>query len=327
MNKKEITLKNCKEIIKKLLENENSWPFMEPIEPERFGLEDYFKIIKKPMDLGTIKRKLETGKYDKPSEVLEDIQLIWDNVYLYYKKNTTMYDYAKKLEDETKQRIQNIEEGIPLKITPRKKKKESDFCGVCNKGGNLLICDGGCLQAFHFRCVGLSGAPKTSTWYCDKCKEIFRTRIPKSTKLTTLSNSTIVTTTTITNNPTIKIDFNNIMKSTSNIVKLLPGYNNVPSSIPTSTFIQKRLMIPDEPTEGPWSSEILEQQKLFEEKTLQHLWNSMTLEQKIKRRKIEEEEIQKDKMYFDPYWCIWRPKSKVELIANLEKSIVYQERE
>jgi hypothetical protein len=34
-----------------------------------------------------------------------------------------MYDYAKKLEDETKQRIQNIEEGIPLKITPRKKKK------------------------------------------------------------------------------------------------------------------------------------------------------------------------------------------------------------
>lgn len=76
------------------------------------------------------------------------------------------------------------------------------------------------------------------------------------------------------------------MKSTSNIVKLLPGYNNVPSSIPTSTFIQKRLMIPDEPTEGPWSSEILEQQKLFEEKTLQHLWNSMTLEQKIKRRKV-----------------------------------------
>lgn len=47
----------------------------------------------------------------KKKEVLEDIQLIWDNVYLYYKKNTTMYDYAKKLEDETKQRIQNIEEG------------------------------------------------------------------------------------------------------------------------------------------------------------------------------------------------------------------------
>lgn len=43
---------------------------MEPIEPERFGLEDYFKIIKKPMDLGTIKRKLETGKYDKPSVIL-----------------------------------------------------------------------------------------------------------------------------------------------------------------------------------------------------------------------------------------------------------------
>jgi hypothetical protein len=61
MNKKEITLKNCKEIIKKLLENENSWPFMEPIEPERFGLEDYFKIIKKPMDLGT-KKKIRNWK-------------------------------------------------------------------------------------------------------------------------------------------------------------------------------------------------------------------------------------------------------------------------
>ena len=49
------------------------------------GLEllDYTKIIKNPMDLGTVSEKLHSDQYRFIEEVLDDIQLIWDNCKTY----------------------------------------------------------------------------------------------------------------------------------------------------------------------------------------------------------------------------------------------------
>ena len=35
-----------------------AWPFLKPVDVQGLGLMDYFQIIKKPMDLGTIKVSL-----------------------------------------------------------------------------------------------------------------------------------------------------------------------------------------------------------------------------------------------------------------------------
>lgn len=40
-----------------------SAPFREPVNWKALGLVDYPKVVKKPMDLGTIKRKIENGEY------------------------------------------------------------------------------------------------------------------------------------------------------------------------------------------------------------------------------------------------------------------------
>lgn len=34
---------------------EYAWPFYKPVDAEMLGLHDYYEIIKKPMDLGSIK--------------------------------------------------------------------------------------------------------------------------------------------------------------------------------------------------------------------------------------------------------------------------------
>lgn len=49
----------CKEVLESLLAMEDSWPFEEPVDPKALQLADYTKIIKHPMDLGTVKSKLE----------------------------------------------------------------------------------------------------------------------------------------------------------------------------------------------------------------------------------------------------------------------------
>lgn len=49
---------------------------------------DYGVLIKHPMDLGTIVRKSNEEKYIYVEEILDDIQLVWDNCKLYNPPNS-----------------------------------------------------------------------------------------------------------------------------------------------------------------------------------------------------------------------------------------------
>lgn len=54
------------------------------------GLLDYPTIIKKPMDLQTLKKKVKNGKYKNNSEFLEDLNLIWDNCKTYNQEGSVI---------------------------------------------------------------------------------------------------------------------------------------------------------------------------------------------------------------------------------------------
>lgn len=43
----------------------------------------------------------------------------------------------------------------------------SDYCEVCDDGGDLILCDG-CPNAYHIHCLKLSDIPEGS-WYCPDC--------------------------------------------------------------------------------------------------------------------------------------------------------------
>ncbi|CAI2322905.1 unnamed protein product [Caenorhabditis sp. 36 PRJEB53466] len=63
--------------------HEISWPFHEPVDAEGLGLHDYHKIVKEPMDMRTIKRKLESCEYKDPTEFERDMKLMLNNCLLY----------------------------------------------------------------------------------------------------------------------------------------------------------------------------------------------------------------------------------------------------
>jgi hypothetical protein len=48
-----------------------------------WNLPDYPSVVKKPMDLSTVKKNMKSNKYINIEEFLQDIQLIWDNCHLY----------------------------------------------------------------------------------------------------------------------------------------------------------------------------------------------------------------------------------------------------
>ena len=57
-----VTLRQCAALLKPLMKMDTAGTFLKPVDPVALNLPDYFSIVKEPMDLGTIQKKLEGGK-------------------------------------------------------------------------------------------------------------------------------------------------------------------------------------------------------------------------------------------------------------------------
>lgn len=73
----------CLEITEKLINWPICGPFVEPVDPNRDGAPDYFELIKEPMALSDVKRKLTSNEYDSVQAWQRDINLIWQNAKTY----------------------------------------------------------------------------------------------------------------------------------------------------------------------------------------------------------------------------------------------------
>ncbi len=66
--------KAAKRLVSCLWRHNSCWIFHEPVDPEKLQIKDYFEIVQKPMDLGTIKHRLNTSYYNECREFIDDIE-------------------------------------------------------------------------------------------------------------------------------------------------------------------------------------------------------------------------------------------------------------
>ena len=71
--------------------------FHDPVDPASFGLDDYFDVIKQPMDFGTIKRKLMYNVYGNMEEFINDMNLVFNNCLEYNGAENTVTVFAMKI--------------------------------------------------------------------------------------------------------------------------------------------------------------------------------------------------------------------------------------
>ncbi|KAI8371098.1 Bromodomain-containing protein [Blakeslea trispora] len=89
----------CIQTIRSLKKHKRAIAFLDPVDPIQFNIPDYFDIVKNPMDLGTVERKLLADKYPTVDAFRSDIQLMFDNCYLYNNPGDPVCLDAKKLEE------------------------------------------------------------------------------------------------------------------------------------------------------------------------------------------------------------------------------------
>lgn len=87
----------CKELTKKI-HAAYAFPFYTPVDPVALNIPDYFKIIKKPMDLSTIQSKLKTNQFETGHDFEQDIRLMFRNCYKFNPPNQAVHQMGKRLE-------------------------------------------------------------------------------------------------------------------------------------------------------------------------------------------------------------------------------------
>mmetsp|Transcript_34621 Transcript_34621/g.73737 ORF Transcript_34621/g.73737 Transcript_34621/m.73737 type:complete len:314 (+) Transcript_34621:186-1127(+) len=102
------SLRKMGKIVGNLMARADCVPFREPVDWKGLGLYDYPKIITKLMDLGTIKGKLDKGKYADASECANDIRLVWRNCMTYNADGSDFYRLAESYSKRFEERFQKL---------------------------------------------------------------------------------------------------------------------------------------------------------------------------------------------------------------------------
>ncbi|CAL9017053.1 unnamed protein product [Prunus brigantina] len=89
--------KSCSTLLDKLIKHKFGWVFKKPVDVKALGLHDYNTIIKKPMDLGTVKTRLNENWYKTPVEFAEEVRLTFNNAMLYNPKEQDAHLMAEQL--------------------------------------------------------------------------------------------------------------------------------------------------------------------------------------------------------------------------------------
>lgn len=112
-NMKELTAKdfeNLKRLVKQIQQHKNAWPFMEPVDPREAPT--YYKVIKEPMDLQSVERKVNEQIYSTLSEFIGDMTKIFDNCRYFNPKDSEFYRCAEGLEAFFAQKIKYFREKL-----------------------------------------------------------------------------------------------------------------------------------------------------------------------------------------------------------------------
>ena len=84
-------------LLQKLMKHKEARPFLKPVNPAELGIDDYFDVIESPMDLGTVKQRLEKGEYAAPLDYAKDIRLTFRNAMTYNPKGDSVHTAARRL--------------------------------------------------------------------------------------------------------------------------------------------------------------------------------------------------------------------------------------
>jgi hypothetical protein len=99
------------------MKNAKAWIFNEPVVPEKLGINDYFDIIKNPMDFGTIDKKLKHHEYLNMQSFLSDVELVFENCLNYNGEQSQVSQMCREVQEEYNKQCEQLQVGFYITDT------------------------------------------------------------------------------------------------------------------------------------------------------------------------------------------------------------------
>lgn len=90
-----------------------------------------WQVIEKPMDLGTIRTKMEGSEYSNVREIYADVRLVFKNAMRYNEEKDDVYVMAESLLEKFEEKWLTIMPRLVEEV-PTKTFVFSLFCSLCN---------------------------------------------------------------------------------------------------------------------------------------------------------------------------------------------------
>ncbi|KAK1382214.1 hypothetical protein POM88_019949 [Heracleum sosnowskyi] len=131
--------RDCGNILDALIKHPASYGFCEPVDPVKLNIPDYFSIISKPMDLGTVRTKLQKNMYLTDVEFKEDVKLTFSNAMLFnppgnfFHKNAMTLDAIFNTKWKSQLKRESCQESCLTSFGERKTTESRHLCPFVEK--------------------------------------------------------------------------------------------------------------------------------------------------------------------------------------------------
>ncbi|RQM17199.1 hypothetical protein DD237_001838 [Peronospora effusa] len=148
-------------ILKGMMEHKFGWVFNTPVDPVALNIPNYFKIIRKPMDLGTVKKKLEIGIYKHAEEFAFDVRTTFQNAMQYNSEDQDVYSLAKDMLSDFNGAMRKLAAEVEVdEKAARGKESSCRLCGIERMVFEpaVLYCNGECNSRIRRNCYYYTSA-------------------------------------------------------------------------------------------------------------------------------------------------------------------------
>ncbi|KAJ1971125.1 hypothetical protein H4R35_005450, partial [Dimargaris xerosporica] len=90
--------KKLRRVLRRVSGLRAAYPFLQPVDLVRDGCPNYFDVVEHPMDLGTMKVKLDRNQYASPQAFLDDFHLLVNNCYQFNPIGNLVYTQCQEVE-------------------------------------------------------------------------------------------------------------------------------------------------------------------------------------------------------------------------------------
>ncbi|CAG8961107.1 hypothetical protein HYFRA_00002650 [Hymenoscyphus fraxineus] len=107
----------CRDLITRMLSGPGFWtrlvgPFKDPVDPDVHKAPNYFDVVKRPMDLKTIKAKMDRNEYKTAAGFEADIRLIFKNCFEYWTPDDRVFRDCEKFEEYFNEKWSNRDKWV-----------------------------------------------------------------------------------------------------------------------------------------------------------------------------------------------------------------------